>query len=111
MTNLERLNLELSHQPYLSEGDFIALLEENGLDAGEEYTQQNRRKLLCAVLAILEILSNDLDLFRSIQTEFATTGAANEALAKRIASVKSEIARLDEESATATSCVSYLFRS
>ncbi len=104
------MSLELSRQPYLSERDYITLLEENGLDAGEEYTPQDSRKLLCAVLSVLQILANDIDLFRSIQTEFATTGAASEALAKRMAAVKGEIAKLDEEIATATSYVSYLFR-
>lgn len=63
MKNIERLSLELSHQPYLSNEDYTALLEEHGLDSQEEYEQeQDRRKLLCTVLSVLQIMANDIDL-------------------------------------------------
>lgn len=110
MTNLERLSVELAHQPYLPDEDYIALLEENGLDGTEEYAQQDRRKLLCTVLAILQIMLNDIDLYRRVQTEFATVSAATNSLNKRITAIKSEILALDAETAESTSCVSYLFR-
>lgn len=110
MTNLERLNLELSHQPYLPENDFISLLEENGLDAAEEYDKQDRRKMLCTVLSILQIMCNDIDLYRRVQTEFTTVSAATDSLNKRIVAIKNEILSLDQETAEAASCVTYLFR-
>lgn len=110
MKNLERLNLELSHQPYLPENDFIALLEENGLDASEDYAAQDRRKMLCTVLSILNILCNDIDLYRRVQTEFTTVSAATDSLNKRIQTLKNEILALDRETAEAASCVTYLFR-
>lgn len=110
MTNLERLSLELSHQPYLSDADYTALLEENGLDSAEEYTLQDRRKMLCTVLSVLQIMCNDIDLYRRVQTEFTTVSAATESLNKRIQSLKNEILALDRETAEAASCVTYLFR-
>ncbi len=110
MTNLMRLQLELNNQPYLQESDLCYLLEENGLDPEGDYTQSNRLKLLYTVLAIFQILTNDIDLYRQIETEFATTSEAIQAINKRIVHIKAEISQIEAENESATSCISYLFR-
>lgn len=110
MTNLMRLQLELNNQPYLQESDLCYLLEENGLDPEGDYTQSNRLKLLYTVLVIFQILTNDIDLYRQIETEFATTSEAIQAINKRIVQIKAEISQIEAENESATSCISYLFR-
>ena len=110
MTNLMRLQLELNNQPYLEESDLCYLLEENGLDPQEDYTQSNRLKLLYTVLAVFQILTNDIDLYRQIETEFTTTGEAIQAINKRIVQIKAEISQIEAENESATSPISYLFR-
>ncbi len=110
MTNLMRLQLELNNQPYLEESDLCYLLEENGLDHQGDYTQSNRLKLLCTVLAVFQILTNDIDLYRQIETEFTTTGEAIQAINKRIVQIKAEISQIEAENESATSPISYLFR-
>lgn len=110
MTNLMRLQLELNNQPYLEESDLCYLLEENGLDPQGDYTQSNRLKLLYTVLAVFQILTNDIDLYRQIETEFTTTGEAIQAINKRIVQIKAEIGQIEAENESATSPISYLFR-
>lgn len=109
-TNYNRLLLELNHQMYLPEEDYKRLLEENGLIDVVTYNPQDRLKLLYTVLAVFRILANDVDLYRSIQTEFATTGEAIQAINKRIVQLKAEISQIEAENESATSPVSYLFR-
>lgn len=110
MTNLMRLQLELNNQPYLQESDLCYLLEENGLDPEGDYSQTNRLKLLYTVLSVFQILTNDIDLYRQIETEFATTSEAIQAINKRIVQIKAEISQIEAENESATSCISYLFR-
>lgn len=98
MTNLGRLTLELSNRYYLSDDEYSTLLAENGLDAQSEYDVSNRRALLMTVLDVLEILANDVDLFRKIETEFSTTSEAYTALSDRISRVKAKISDIDAES-------------
>ena len=98
MTNIERLKLELANRQYLEDEQYFVLLDENGLTAMVEYEAANRRALLSTVLDILEILANDIDLFRKVETEFVSTGAAYDALSARILAVKNKIAAIDNES-------------
>ena len=37
MTNLERLNLELSNKPYFSNTEYAIFLDENGLTSTDNY--------------------------------------------------------------------------
>lgn len=97
MTNLERLNLELSNKPYFSNNEYGIFLDENGLTATDTYDATKKKALLGVVLDVLNALANDIDLFREIETEFATQGAAFDALTARIEQVKGRIA---ETSAT-----------
>lgn len=98
MTNLARLQLELANREYLSEEQYAVLLDENGLDAVSEYTAANRKPLLQTVLNVLEILANDIDNFRKVETEFTTTSEAYSALTVRIQTVKNKISAIDADS-------------
>lgn len=98
MTNLERLKMQLSNRQYLDDSQYSVLLLENGLNSNELYFTSDQRALLCTVLDVLEILSNDTDLFRKISTEFATTTAAHEALSARMLEIKNRIAAIDADS-------------
>lgn len=110
MTNYDRLMVELNHKMYLPEDDYKRLLEENGLIDTETYSREDRLKLLNTVLSIFQILANDVDLYRSVQTEFATTGEAITAINTRITRLKSEISQIEAENEAASGPVSYLFR-
>lgn len=110
MINRERLKMELANRQYLSDEQYSVLLEENGLDDMEAYQPKNQRALLNTVLDVLEILSNDIDLFRKVETEFVTTGAAYDALSARILAVKNKIAMIDgENGAKNDSCFSFMY--
>lgn len=110
MTNLERLNLELSNKPYFSSAEYGIFLDENGLTATDNYDATEKKALLGAVLDVLNALSNDIDLFRKIETEFATQGAAFEALTVRIEQVKSRIAETSATDGSYTDqTINYLF--
>lgn len=110
MTNLMRLQLELNNQPYLEESDLRYLLEENGLEPDEGYTKADRLKLLSAVLAVFQVLENDVDFYRQVETEFATTGEAFLAMRRRITQIKAEISQLEVQAEMESGCVTYLFR-
>ena len=97
MTNIERLKMQLSNRQYLDDSQYSVLLLENGLNSDEQYFTSDQRALLCTVLDVLEILSNDIDNFRRIETEFATTTAAFEALSTRILEIKNKIAAIDAD--------------
>ncbi len=95
MTYLQRLKLELNNKPYLTDDEYTELLSEQNLTYDEEYFIAFRPELLKTVLSVFEILSNDVDYFRKIETEFSTTSAAAEALTARIQKVKSQITALE----------------
>jgi hypothetical protein len=109
MSVYERLMIELGGKAYLDDLSFYQLLYENGLDGSADYSTQDRRKLLCTVLSIFQILANNIDLYRKIETEFSTDGEAATGINKRIAALKNEIAALDAETSEANSCVSYMY--
>jgi len=85
MTNLERLTIAMGNRQYYTEAVYTQLLEENGLTATSTYdATANKEPLLKTELDILQSLANNIDYFRSIQTEFATTSEAYKNLASRI---------------------------
>jgi hypothetical protein len=43
MTNLERLNLELSNKPYFSTTEYAIFLDENGLTATDNYDATKKK--------------------------------------------------------------------
>ena len=110
ISNLDRLKLELSNRQYLTENQYSLLLAENGLEAGAEYSPKSRRALLSTVLDVLEILANDVDLFRRIESEFTTVSAAYEALSDRLLKVKNKIAAIDAQDGAANgNCFSMMY--
>jgi hypothetical protein len=109
MSNVQRLMIELGGKEYIDDTGLCAILDENGLDGAADYNTQDRRKLLSTVLAIFQILANNIDLYRKIETEFSTDGEAATGINKRISSLKNEIAALDAETSEANSCVTFLF--
>ena len=119
MQNLERLKLELNNKNYFgnrSDLMYEQILDENNLDAFEEYNKANDRvNMLESVYAILQMLANDIENFQRVETEFATTSAAYQYLQKRLADVRDEIDRVKldtgytDENGNVSSLVSHMF--
>ncbi len=122
MNNLTRLTLELNNKNYFTTVNpddtsvYQQILEENDLDPFEEYTKANDQiNLLESAYSVLQILSNDIENFRKVETEFVTTSAAYQYLQKRLADIRTEIDRVkvsthytDDEGNT-SSIISHLF--
>ena len=97
MKVLDRLKMELSNQSYFSDEQYIQFLVENDLTPTDEYNKPTMQKqLLYTVLDILEAVSNDIDIMRSIETEFSNEGSAYKYIADRIQQVKDKIASIPE---------------
>lgn len=97
MQVLDRLRMELSNQSYFSDEQYIQFLTENSLTPTDEYDKPTMQKqLLYTVLDILEAVSNDIDIMRSIETEFSNEGSAYKYIADRIQQVKDKIASIPE---------------
>lgn len=97
MQVLQRLKMELSNQEYFSDEQYIQFLAENDLTPTDEYIKADMQKqLLYTVLDILEAVSNDIDIMRSIETEFSNEGSAYKYIADRIQQVKDKIASIPD---------------
>ena len=98
MTVLDRLKLELANKEYMTDTEYIVFIKENNLDETITYNKATMQKqLLLTVLDILEVVSNDVDIMRKVETEFSTTSDAYKYLEKRIAQIKDRIASLPIE--------------
>ena len=97
-TNLDRLKIELTHKEYYTDEEYKMFLEENGLDAEEYYNKENDEvKLLNTVVAILETLSNDIDLMRKLDTkDIITVDQDSTYLSQRIYNIKNKILEIEE---------------
>ena len=105
MTVLERFKTEIGKE-YFNDDVYTMYLEENGLNATDLYNKATmQRALLLTLLDCLQALSNDIDLFRRVDSEFATTSDAYLNLRQRIDDVERRINSLGEPN----SIVSYLF--
>ena len=111
MQVLQRLKMELSNQEYFSDEQYIQFLAENSLTPTDEYNKPTmQRNLLLTVLDILEAVSNDIDVMRSIETEFSNEGSAYKYIADRIQQVKDKIATIpDPNEEDETSCFSLMY--
>ena len=97
MQVLDRLKMELSNKSYFPDEQYNQFLTENSLTSTAEYDKQTMQKqLLLTVLDILEAVSNDIDIMRSIETEFSNEGSAYKYIADRIQQVKDKIASIPE---------------
>lgn len=98
MTVLDRLKLELANKSYFTDEEYQVFIEENDLTPTDTYDKATMQKeLLLTVLDILEVVSNDVDIMRKVETEFSTTSDAYKYLEKRIAQIKDRIASLPIE--------------
>lgn len=94
----DRLMIELAHNQYLPEDELKVLLHENGLNYCDVYDKNiHYRQLLCTVLAVFEALLGDLDLFRTIEVEFASTSQAYQYLERRIQKLQQRIDSIPDE--------------
>ena len=108
ITTLDRLKVELG-KPYFDDEIFTQYLMENNLVATDQFMHTTmKRDLLLTVYDILQALSNDLELFRRIDTEYATTGEAYASLQKRLLDVEKRINAIPDPDANYSN-VSYLF--
>ena len=97
MQVLDRLKMELSNKQYFPDEQYTQFLTENSLTSTDEYNKSTMQKqLLYTVLDILEAVSNDIDIMRSIETEFSNEGSAYKYIADRIQQVKDKIASIPE---------------
>ncbi len=103
MLNIERLNFELNDKDYFGTAQyslFETILQDNNLDPQDEYNKDNDRvNMLESVYDVLNMLSNDIDKFRRVETEFVTTSAAYQYLQKRLKDLRAEIDRVKIETA------------
>lgn len=107
---LERLKLEINNRQYYSDNVLAIYLDENELDSTTNYNKTTmQKKLLQTVYDILQSLSNNIDLFRSVETEFATTGQAYNYLRKRMDDVEKRIMSIPDSEGNKDSSVNFLF--
>lgn len=98
VSNYDRLMMYLNHKQYYPKYEMCVFLTENGLDGGELYDKNTGyRKIHCAILEILESLANNIDIFRTVETEFATTTEAYNYLERRIQKLKQKIDEIPDE--------------
>ena len=98
MQVLDRLKMELSNKSYFPDEQYNQFLVENSLTSTDEYDKTTMQKpLLLTVLDILEAVSNDIDIMRSIETEFSNEGSAYKYIADRIQQVKDKIASIPDQ--------------
>lgn len=109
MTNLTRLKTELSNKTYFDDSTYHDYLEENNLVPTAEYVKATmQRDLLQTVYDILSSLANNIDLYRSVETEFTTTGEAYKYLQLRLQDIEKRILSIGDN-ATKRSAFSFMF--
>lgn len=109
MTNLNRLILEMGNRLYYTEENYSSFLEENGLVPTELFNHTtDMASLLKTVIAILESLSNNIDYFRRIETEFSNTSEAYTSLRQRIQDVQNRLYTIPSYEPTETN-ISFLY--
>jgi DNA polymerase II small subunit/DNA polymerase delta subunit B len=97
MTVLQRLTLELSNKQYLTQDEYTQFLSENNLSPTDTYNRSTMQKtLLFTVIDILEVVANDVDIMRKVETEFTTVSDAYKYLTNRIQKIKDKIASIPE---------------
>ena len=95
MQVLDRLKLELSNQEYFSDTEYIQFLAENYLEPTDEYRKDvMQRDLYQTVIDVLEAVSNDINIMRSISTGFGNIGQAYDYIEARIAQIEDKIAAI-----------------
>lgn len=110
ITTLDRLKMELNNKAYYSDDTLSIYLAENNLDGTSAYNKDIMKKqLLQTVYDILQSLSNNIDLFRSVVTEFATTSAAYKYLQQRLNDLQSKILSIPDNTGTTDSQFNFMY--
>jgi signal transduction protein with GAF and PtsI domain len=109
MTVLERFKTEIGKE-YFTDDIYSMYLGENNLDPAATYNKAAmQRNLLLTILDIFQVLANDIDLYRRVDTEFATTSDASANLSQRIDAIQRRINSIPDPTSNINSVVSYLF--
>ena len=108
-TTLERLKIELSNKEYYNDDVLAMYLEENSLTSTDTYATTMKKQLLQTVYDILQSLSNNIDLFRSVETEFSTVGDAYKYLKQRMDDLEVRILAIPDSTGTKTSVFNFMF--
>lgn len=107
---LDRVKFELGYKEYYSDIEYKLIIMENHLNPDATYNKDtDQRNMLESVYAIMQSLCNDIDIFRKIETEFATEDQAYKYLQLRLQDIQNRIYALPNPEAETTSNVSYLF--
>ena len=94
-TNYERLLVELNNRMYYEKETYEKFLNENGLLAEETFDKNtDHAQLLETVYSILQTLLSNIDMYRKVETEFATVGEAATSLRNRLKDLRAEINRI-----------------
>ena len=109
VTVLDRLKIELSNKEYYSDDVLAIYLDENGLLSTLNYANSMKKQLLQTVYDILQSLSNNIDLFRSVSTEFCNTSEAYQYLSKRMDDLQVRILAIPDSTGNKTSVFNYMF--
>lgn len=111
VTILNRLKLELGNKEYYSEEVYKTLLEENDLVWEDDYKKEvHEIGLLNTVIAILETLSNDVDIMRKINSnDLLTVDQAYKYLSQRIYNLKAKVIELQEAKVEYTGNINPIF--
>ena len=110
MTVLNRLKTELNNKDYYSDDTYSMYLDENGLDSVANYNCNTMKKALYqTVYDILDSLANNIDLFRSVTTEFATTSEAYKYLQERLNDIQAKIISIPDNTDEEESNIHFMF--
>ena len=109
ITTLDRLKIELNEKQYYSDETLSIYLEENNLDGNVTYTVKMKKQLFQTVYDILQSLANNLDLFRSVETEFATTSAAYKYLQQRLEDIEKKILSIPDSTGEKESIFNFMY--
>mgnify|MGYP000947702266 CR=1 FL=1 len=110
MTVLQRFKIELNNKDYYNDDTYSMYLDENGLTATDTYDKTTMRKALYqTVYDVLNSLANNIDLFRSVETEFATTSEAYKYLQERLNDINAKIISIPDDTAEEESNIHFLF--
>lgn len=97
-TNYDRLLVELNNRMYYPQETYEKFLNENGLLAEEIFDKNtDHAQLLETVYSILQTLLSNIDMYRKVETEFATVGEAATSLRNRLKDLRAEINRIKAE--------------
>lgn len=96
-------------KPYFTDLEYGVFLQEQGLVPTDTYDKaKDELYLLQTVIAILQALSNNIDLMMRVQTEFTSQNSAFSNIRTRIDELNKRIALIPSYEASAKT-ITYLF--